>query len=341
MRPALLRFDLNTTPIAQSTWGRAIAVMLLAGTWACSGGSTSNGDGGSPDGGSGGNTSTGSGGGSATGGGSVTGGGNGTGTGGSVIGGDGAATSSLAMPCAAQADCGDGLKCIKATDSVMYMGGPAHGYCTKDCTMPADCAPLGGDCIQFINDTTDGGGTGVCVLGCTYGSTDRASKCHARADVACVGDVGQSSVCIPMCSQDVDCPSGRKCDPQAGVCVDLAPPGDPLGTYCSGDAGTSNCAGGCLGYASATFCTMRCVLGELNACNHAMGAFGTGAHGICNLGDPNAGPGDMGYCVQECETAQDCSDTTDPGLLCNLQEKSITGHGFCDWGAASPGEGGI
>jgi Cys-rich repeat protein len=328
MRIGTARIASMTTSALHAKYRGALLAMLIAGgILACS----SNGDNRSTPTGDGG---TGGGAGSGT-------GGNTTGTGGGSPTGDGSvASSDLGKACAADTECTGGLKCIKATDSVMFQGGPAHGYCTMDCTMNTQCAPLGGFCVNFAPTENDPP-QGLCLLGCTYGAAAGATKCLGRSEVACVGDVGMPSVCVPLCSQDSDCPTGRKCDPTGGVCIDLAPTGDPLGSHCSGDADAGpTCAGGCIGYSTATFCTQRCVLGVLSGCNHATGALGTERHGICDLGDQGANAGDMGYCVQECDTAADCSDQADPGVFCNMAEQSVTGHGYCDWGAGTP-EGGL
>jgi hypothetical protein len=45
-------------------------------------------------------------------------------------------------------------------------------------------------------------------------------------------------------------------------------------------------------------------------------------------------PGDVGFCTQECDTAGDCLDKTDPNGLCDTAVASgtpIVPHGFCTW----------
>jgi hypothetical protein len=39
--------------------------------------------------------------------------------------------------------------------------------------------------------------------------------------------------------------------------------------------------------------------------------------------------GDIGFCTQECDTAADCSDKTDPGETCDTSNLSVIGHGTC------------
>ena len=56
-----------------------------------------------------------------------------------------------------------------------------------------------------------------------------------------------------------------------------------------------------------------------------------GAHGVCALASGNAQVGDVGFCTQECDSATDCSDKTDPGATCDTSAMSAVGHGFCSW----------
>jgi hypothetical protein len=164
-----------------------------------------------------------------------------------------------------------------------------------------------------------------------------------EADATTTPVTPQIDLCYPVCSQDSDCP-GRKCDLGSALCADTPPAGDPLGSHCAidPDAGTSSCAGGCLPIGSASggttaiasICTNYCVVGNLNACNW-VGA-GTsltsgGTHGVCALASGNADVGDIGYCTQECDAANDCHDQADPGVVCDTSAMSAVGHGFCSW----------
>src|SRR5262249_27860710 len=46
----------------------------------------------------------------------------------------------LGMACVEDADCQGDLKCARSDkDNPFFGGGPAGGYCTKDCTADADC----------------------------------------------------------------------------------------------------------------------------------------------------------------------------------------------------------
>jgi hypothetical protein len=273
----------------------------------------------------------------------------GSGTGGASAadaGGDTGAAANLGKACAAATDCGPGLQCLRATDMVLAgTGGPANGYCTIPCTADATCTPLGSLCVNFALNATDPP-QAYCFQTCTYGSTDRASKCHGRADVGCFLDqTSGASACLPTCSQDSDCPTGRRCDPQTNVCVDTPAAGAAVGAHCVADqtTGTSNCAGVCvtLGSAAAptaSICSTRCVLGELSGCNWVgQGvALTPGVHGVCGLGDAAGRAGDIGFCTLECDTVNDCADKTDPGAICDMSDPNVVaavGHGLCGFTA--------
>jgi hypothetical protein len=265
-------------------------------------------------------------------------------------GGSAAATTppDLGKACNAATDCTGGLMCMRATDNILDgTSGPAHGYCTRSCGTDTDCGS-GGACL----DTAAAGATtpvGYCFKRCTFGGPGGSSKCHGRLDVACATLDATTSppldVCYPICSQDSDCPTGRKCDLSTSQCTDTPRAGDPLGSHCtrSPDGGASNCAGGCLPIGGAgggttvvaSFCSMLCVVGNLMACNWVGAgmslASGTGVHGVCALASANAMAGDIGYCTQECDTAADCRNQTDPGVMCDVSAMSAIGHGFCSW----------
>jgi hypothetical protein len=262
-----------------------------------------------------------------------------------------AAAADLGKACSADTDCGPGLQCLKATDKVLAgTGGPAGGYCTIPCTSDSTCAPLAGVCIDYKLNTTDPA-EAYCFQTCVFGGTDRLSKCQGRTNVGCFFDnTSNTSACVPTCSQDSDCPAGRKCDPQFNLCMDTPTAGDPLGAHCTPDpnTGASSCAGVCLGIGSgttptATFCTTTCVLGELSGCGwvgKGMSVAG-GTHGVCVFGSSNATAGDIGFCSVECDTVADCPDKIDPGPTCDTSQMSAIGHGACSWtgGAADGGRG--
>lgn len=272
-----------------------------------------------------------------------------TGTAGSVgTGGVGGAVgfADIGKSCNTNGDCASGLTCLTATGtSIVGAEGPANGYCSKTCNADTDCGGVG---ICLNVSATGATPVGYCFQSCTFGGAD-PTKCHSRTDVGCLTidatTTPTTDVCFPVCSQDADCPSGRTCNLADSLCSDTPATGDPLGTHCMSDpdSGASNCQGGCLpvgGAAGGTvpvanFCSMLCVVGNLDACNW-VGA-GTsltsgGAHGVCALASSAAQPGDIGFCTQECDTAASCTDQSDPGLTCDTSAMSTIGHGVCSWG---------
>ena len=264
----------------------------------------------------------------------------------------GAGAAFLGGACNADADCGPSLICLKATDKVIGVaGGPAHGYCSTRC-VPAlvdPCTAIGGVCFEY-QPMTGGPSEAYCMKSCTFGGTtldDRVAKCRNRPDVACVQGNG-TDFCLPTCSQDVDCPGTRKCDLQFNICVDIAPTGDRMGTHCTvnATAGTSNCAGTCLQFGTATMvnqsvCSSRCVLGELGGCNWVDQTMSVadGTHGVCAFSSgANAFAGDLGFCTPECDGNAGCIDTADQAI-CDLSIVTDVGHGGCSFATPTPDGG--
>jgi Cys-rich repeat protein len=255
----------------------------------------------------------------------------------------------LGKGCAASSDCTGGLTCAAPGSNMFGAGGPPNGFCTRACG-DADggdvCGALNATCVNMSSDATP---ALFCMPNCTFGSTDRATKCRGRDDVGCArlqdGAGATLDVCVPMCSTNADCPSGRQCDKNNGLCVTTAKTGSPLGTACMQgvDGGTDSCAGFCLAIGSggttvtARFCSQACVLGAPTACNLATGTMSLAPHGSrggCVFSVSGANLGDVGFCAQECDTATDCLDQTDPGATCDTSITSgtaIAPHGFCTW----------
>jgi Cys-rich repeat protein len=257
----------------------------------------------------------------------------------------------MAKACTADTDCGTGLVCLKATDKLIgNQGGPSNGYCTMKCVTQADattCAAAGGLCLDL--SAAGDGSVGYCLQNCTIGAVAATDppKCQGRSDLGCAqvyDSTGAASgaVCLPVCAQDSDCPTGRKCDPADGYCVDTAHTGDPMGAHCTADpsTGASTCAGYCQGFVDAndkvivSFCTQHCVIGELG-CNIAgpNTSVAGGTHGVCAFAsDAAADLGDIGICTVECDTVNDCPDKTDPNPVCDATDTmSVLGHGICTW----------
>ena len=319
----------------------AAAIVLASLAMACgsSGGSSGHG-------GAGGATGGGMAGSSVTGGAGTTGRAGATGLGGS---GTGSSLPDLGKACDSDTNCTGGTTCLTASGKVLGGSeGPAHGYCSKTCKADSECG-ADGICLNVSADSTSK--QGYCFQTCTFGSDPGTSKCHGRPDVGCLTlqdadptmNLPQVDVCYPVCSQDSDCPAGRKCDVATAACGDVAAPGDPLGTHCTADpdGGTSNCAGGCLPIGSSSgmtvaahYCSMFCVFGNVDGCNSAAAGASLasgGVHGVCALVAQNGTFGDMGFCTQECDALADCSDKTDTGGTCDTTYMSDIGHGICSW----------
>ena len=328
----------------QSTIPRGQLIALLAAafvgavTAGCGGGGSSSGsdastNGGGPIGGS-----------SGTGGHVVTGGGGSTGTGGTP-----AASSALGQPCAAAADCKTGLTCVPPADKTIYgVGGPAHGYCTLPCsndaTSAAACTTAGGICVDVGDGKTP---LGYCMQTCTTGGAAGTTKCNDRSDVACIpltdaNGNAATPACLPVCSQDSDCPTGRKCDDGLNICVDMVGAGKTFGSKCAYDPNQmmEECAGFCVPVAgtaaapTATFCSKGCVFGFASECgwvDKGVSLKDGAPHGICISLATAPATGDPGFCLQLCDTTADCTNQTDPGLVCDMSAAATIGHGVCLW----------
>jgi hypothetical protein len=239
--------------------------------------------------------------------------------------------------------CG-GLTCLKPSDKLIFgSGGPAGGYCTMPCTAQTvtACTGIGGACVNLALNTTDPPAA-YCMLPCNFGTME--TKCQSRSDVACtiINQMTMQAVCLPTCSQNDQCPAGRQCDPDLAVCVDTPTGGDPLGVHCAADPdAAATCAGTCIALGSGTtvtasFCSRRCVNGVLQGCDWVdQGVSLAGArHGVCGLSQSSAS-GDLGFCIELCDTLADCHDTVDPGAFCDMMFANVIGHGICNFGGAT------
>jgi hypothetical protein len=281
-----------------------------------------------------------------------SGGGNTTGSGGSsssatsthsasVVTTTGTAPSSgnLANPCMSDSDCGGDLGCTKdsASDPV-FGGGPAGGYCTQSCSTDSDCPGSDSACLSGGS-----GMPGTCVLTCTIGPSLQflndpldPSKCRGRNDLRCVGLTSGSTVCMPTCGEDSQCPTGRVCDPRTAVCVDKAnvSTGKPDGAKCDPMATTPDCAGICVSFDSGeTTCSRNCVLGGDQNDPQDTPNCGGVTSGLCVYRPSANGAGDFGFCAPACTAQDQCQNPafwcfpvgglTDPDPTKGIQ------NGFC------------
>lgn len=247
----------------------------------------------------------------------------------------------LGARCKGDGDCGEGLFCSVPYSTDWMGGGPAHGYCTRDCSQDGDSACTAFDPGSFCQGPTDG--VRLCVLRCAPGGASAAldfdiMKCWARQDVAC-SPMGAEGVwgCWPTCGDDTDCP-GIPCDRDTGLCGTGQGGGLPLGSNCSewigsqGDAG-QRCEGYCTDWTRAedagagdagseiNTCLARCVIGDPNACDFPKGLCTSDSGAAVSFGD-------LGYCVQTCESDDDCRDKQS-GVFCDTE--SVPGVGVCNW----------
>lgn len=234
----------------------------------------------------------------------------------------GTAAAFLGLECADDTACGENGRCIRSTeDDSRLGGGPANGYCTKDCNTDADCPGAGSLCLKDAN------GAGECFLGCELGEPpfefiDTAldeNKCHGREDLRCQ-PVEDLSVCVPTCGKDSQC-DGRSCDPRLSVCVDTPNTGLPDGSAC--DTQNDACEGRCIGFTSGeSMCSNLCVLGgdlfETNDC-------GGIEEGLCVFRPTGNGAGDFGFCTPSCTQHDQCQN---PSFWCFSTNFSDNGYCF-------------
>jgi hypothetical protein len=231
--------------------------------------------------------------------------------------------------CESDLDCAQGGVCFTA-DGNMFVGqgGPAGGYCTFECTDTAEC--------QAIDPRSQCAGWGpdrarFCIRTCeTKDPEPGEDKCLNRPDVVCRSIVydgvesfsaeRQRGVCEPRCGSDADCPAGRVCHRQGGVCDDVQIGGAPSGSRCTLD---SECDGReCIDRDAAGVgtCTALCTLGSLSGCGFARDSEDRGAAclvPIISSGNFSEGVGDLGACQQLCDVAADCF-RADEGATCAM-----------------------
>jgi hypothetical protein len=203
-------------------------------------------------------------------------------------------------------------------------GGVGNGICTADCTLSGVCG-AGGVCVAIdVDQNAQTVSKALCFETCAIGPAMPAppvAKCHSRQDVVCepINRDETLFACIPICLSDTDCGT-RKCDLATGLCVDALTPGKPIGSGCTVVANMSNneCAGGlCLpidviadGGTTPGVCTSYCRFNTLEACQYRSTPIDAGpSMGACILpwGQDGYNTGDLGLCIQLCDTEADCN----------------------------------
>lgn len=268
-----------------------------------------------------------------------TGGGGGTTTGTTGSGGQTATTTTtatsgddLGRPCALDADCAGGFRCASAlADEPTFHGGPAGGYCTKSCSSSTECPGTTSACYHADNSPD-----GVCVLGCELGPALAAlddpllaSKCHERDDLRCAS-FDKLAACIPTCGADAQCPTGRHCDPQWSVCVDVPTQGKSAGDPCD-PANAGECAGVCVQVTGTdppvAFCSSFCALGGDITQTFDCGGL---EYGLCAFApSTGSGPGDAGLCAEICQAHTDCQLPTFACRAIDGLTGTLVDGGYC------------
>jgi hypothetical protein len=189
------------------------------------------------------------------------------------------------------------------------------------------------------------GGDTYCIRTCLSKDPEPGeAKCLNRANLVCVSAAAdgveplaagrQAGYCAPRCGSDSECPMGRVCHRQGGICTDVRSPGAPTGSSCTLD---TNCDGkACESRIDGVgVCTAECVLGALAGCGYASDEPQRKAACITPLvaaGRFSEGPGDLGLCRELCDVDSDCLEVAN-GFVCrpiNAALASFTGRsGAC------------
>jgi hypothetical protein len=239
----------------------------------------------------------------------------------------------LGLACSDNLACPDGLICLGASGHTLGEWVPAGGYCTQTCTRDSDCASYAGAaCVELVPGDSS---TQYCAPPCTLGD-DKA--CGNRADVACwplqvVASASLGRVCLPLCNNDDECPSGTVCDGTTNLCsMNAQGGGQSLGTACDA-SGVDTCADGIcldLGQPSGGVCSAYCRRGTFPQCG--------GGAGICAWvlqGDEAAGPADTGLCALRCRCDAECNNAA---LHCepHADLEGTTYPGICSSQSGAP-----
>jgi MYXO-CTERM domain-containing protein len=248
----------------------------------------------------------------------------------------------LGAACGADADCVQGLTCIRASSEALAGRGPARGLCTTSCTMDADCAAWGDPAFQTQPACESVAGALLCLEGCFFGMVNKPDyqRCHEREDFGCQ-ESGRPAPpfaqftpgeCVPLCSSDSQC-GGRHCSLALGLCQDQAVVGDPVGASCDPEAREPTCTGFCDGGAAGgeggsspgvpAACSQRCVVNGPVGCGWSgEGTPTASCHGV----EAGHGPGDVSQCAQLCNCDADCLAS---GYACEPGGGSYGAAGTC------------
>lgn len=228
--------------------------------------------------------------------------------------------------CASDADCAEGGTCFTAGGSdYLGAGGPAGGYCTFPCADSEACRVRD---PQSLCVPMGPGGANFCIRSCLSKQPDLGeAKCLNRPELVCVSVAAdglelissgpQPGYCAPRCGSDADCPEGRVCHRQGGICTNAPAPGLPSGSRCELD---TDCDGrACEDREDGVgTCTALCTLGALAGCGYDREDPARKASCIVPLvsaGRFSEGPGDLGLCRELCSVDSDCLRANE-GFVC-------------------------
>lgn len=251
----------------------------------------------------------------------------------------------VGMRCETNVDCTNGAICFPAdSDRYLSAGGPAGGYCTYECTQTSECVELD---PQSLCGPFGEGSSRHCIRTCESKDPEAGeAKCLNRPDLVCLsiaanGEGGfsadrQPGVCVPRCGSDSECPDGRVCHLQGGICTLAQIGGSRVGARCEL---RSDCAGECENRDDEGIgtCTSRCTLGSLAGCGYSRDASEREAGCLTPLVSVNGfseGPGDVGLCRELCDEAADCQRSNE-GWICRSLSASAAQF-FGRAGACSP-----
>jgi len=216
----------------------------------------------------------------------------------------------LGLACSDKTPCPDGLICLGAKGHTLGDWVPAGGFCTEACNNDGDCASYAGAaCAQFVPRDA---ATQYCAPPCILGDNH---ACGNREDVSCwplqiVTGASSGRVCLPLCNNDVQCPSGTVCDGINNLCsITAQGGGQSIGTDCD-LTGADPCADGfCfdLGLSNGGVCSSYCRRGTFPQCG------GESSESVCAWvpeGDQAAGAADTGLCALLCRCDAECNNAS-------------------------------
>lgn len=215
---------------------------------------------------------------------------------------------SVGQACDIDSDCAEEEQCLDGESA--FLGGQLVAKtCVRDCSAnPSICSQLRTDSVCVKASTGQlsmtsmpqtGGDRAYCFESCTLGTADNA-RCHSRVGVACSALEEGGAFCRPLCVADEECDDGV-CDPLRGVCTKESTIGLPLGSECDSNAVEPECEGLCLTVDDLSYCTGRCIYGDIQNCGDSE------APGVCFIREGNGSLGDVGFCTPLCKSEQDCS----------------------------------